>query len=48
LSGSAVSAKPNNDGEAGIAFVEQRAQAAGIDVMRPTIGTKSDPFLNLP
>ena len=48
LSGPAASAKANKDGEAGIAFIEERAKAAGIDFQRPTIGTKSDPFLSLP
>ena len=47
LSGPAASSKPNKDGEAGIAFIEDRAKTAGINFQLPTIGTKVDPFAGL-
>jgi L-ascorbate metabolism protein UlaG (beta-lactamase superfamily) len=40
-------AKANADGEAGITFIEGKANNEGIGFQRPTIGTKVDPFLGL-
>lgn len=38
---------PTADGSAGIEFIEERAQAAGIEVQRPTVLGKVDPFAGL-
>ena len=42
-----ASVAPSNDGSDGIAFIEQRAQAAGINVQRPTVWDKVNPFQGL-
>lgn len=42
-----ASVAPANGGSDGIAFIEQRAQAAGINVQRPTVWDKVDPFQGL-
>ena len=47
LSGPAASATPNKSGKAGIMFIEDRANTAGINFQLPTIGTKVDPFAGL-
>jgi L-ascorbate metabolism protein UlaG (beta-lactamase superfamily) len=42
-----ASVAPTLDGGAGIAFIEARANAAGIDVQRPIVLDKVDPFAGL-
>ena len=42
-----ASVAPNDDGKAGIAFIEERANTAGIGFQLPTIGSKVDPFAGL-
>ena len=42
-----ASIAPNDDGKAGIAFIEERANMEGINFQPPTIGTKVDPFAGL-
>jgi hypothetical protein len=41
------STAPTSNGSAGIAFVEERAQAAGIGTQTSTILDKADPFAGL-
>jgi L-ascorbate metabolism protein UlaG (beta-lactamase superfamily) len=42
-----ASVKPTTDGSAGIAFIEERALAAGIKFERPKVFDKVDPFAGL-